>query len=87
MRTFLLRWADLSEPDWGVAVLNDSKYGWMARGRTLALSLLRSPKAPDDTADMGDHTFKYALFPHLGKQELSHYLQSKHELLPSDVIQ
>lgn len=60
------RWADLSEPDWGMAVLNDSKYGWMARAHSLALSLLRSPKAPDDLADMKDHFFKYALMPHTG---------------------
>lgn len=60
------KWADLSEYDWGLAVLNNSKYGWMARGHTLALSLLRSPKAPDDTADMHHHTFQYALLPHTG---------------------
>ncbi|KAK3887441.1 hypothetical protein Pcinc_008444 [Petrolisthes cinctipes] len=73
------KWADLSEPDWGVAVLNDSKYGWMARGSTLALSLLRSPKAPDDTADMGDHTFKYALFPHLGSPGKAGVVQRAYE--------
>lgn len=49
-----------------MAVLNDSKYGWMARGHKLTLSLLRAPKAPDDTADMKDHLFKYALMPHTG---------------------
>jgi len=46
--------------------LNDSKYGYAARGNILALSLLRSPKAPDDTCDIGSHHFKYALFPHQG---------------------
>ncbi|XP_045625976.2 alpha-mannosidase 2C1 isoform X2 [Procambarus clarkii] len=60
------KWADLSEPDWGMALLNDSKYGWMARGHQLSLSLLRSPKAPDDTADMRHHTFQYAILPHTG---------------------
>ena len=29
---------------------------------------LRSPKAPDDQADMGSHEFSYAVFPHSGKQ-------------------
>ncbi|KAI5304366.1 Glycoside hydrolase, 38 vacuolar alpha mannosidase [Ascosphaera atra] len=32
----------------------------------MRLSLLRSPKAPDDTADMGRHTIRYAIFPHTG---------------------
>ncbi|XP_071529830.1 alpha-mannosidase 2C1-like [Panulirus ornatus] len=60
------KWADLSEHDFGVSVLNDSKYGWTARGSTLTLSLLRSPKAPDEYCDMGSHTFRYALMPHKG---------------------
>ena len=29
---------------------------------------LRSPKAPDANADMGCHTFSYAIMPHLGKK-------------------
>ena len=60
------RWADLSEPNYGVALLNDSKYGYACHGNVLRLSLLRSPKSPDPTADMGEHRFRYALFPHEG---------------------
>lgn len=58
------RWADLSEPGFGVALLNDSKYGHACHGNVLRLSLLRAPKVPDDIADMGRHRFRYALFPH-----------------------
>jgi len=60
------RWADLSEPGLGVALLNDSKYGHAAHGNVLRLSLLRSPKHPDPEADMGRHKFRYALLPHAG---------------------
>jgi alpha-mannosidase len=60
------RWADLSEPDFGVALLNDCKYGYSTHGNLMRLSLLRSPKAPDPQADMGQHTFRYALLPHTG---------------------
>ena len=60
------RWADLSENNLGMAILNDCKYGWTAQGSTLMLSLLRSPKAPDANCDMGSHTFSYALMPHKG---------------------
>lgn len=60
------RWADLSEPDFGVALLNDSKYGYSVHGNVMRLSLLRAPKEPDPTADMGRHTFRYALLPHPG---------------------
>ena len=37
------RWADLSEPGYGVALLNDSKYGYDIAGNVIRLSLLRSP--------------------------------------------
>lgn len=60
------RWADLSEPGWGLAVLNDSKYGWSGRGSSLTLTLLKSPKAPDANCDMGHHSFAYAAMPHAG---------------------
>jgi len=60
------RWADLSESGYGVALLNDSKYGYDVRGHTLRLSLLRSPTSPDPEADQGRHRFTYSLLPHRG---------------------
>jgi alpha-mannosidase len=60
------RWADLSEHGFGVALLNDSKYGYSAFENSLRLSLLRSPTSPDPAADQGVHRFAYALLPHLG---------------------
>ena len=47
------RFADLSEPDYGVALLNDAKYGYSAHGNLLTLSLLRGPLYPDPGADEG----------------------------------
>ena len=60
------RYADLSEGDYGVALLNDCKYGHSCEGSTLSLSLLRSPKSPDPECDIGIHTFRYGIYPHLG---------------------
>ena len=59
-------WADLSEPDFGVSLLNDCKYGYAVHGNVMRLSLLRSPKYPDPEADVGRHAFRYALLPHTG---------------------
>jgi len=59
-------WADLSEYGFGVSLLSSSKYGFACHENVLRLSLLRSPKLPDEDADMGDHHFTYALFPHTG---------------------
>lgn len=58
------RFADLSEPGFGVTLLSESKYGYSTFGNVMRLSLLRSPKDPDPTADMGTHRFAYALMPH-----------------------
>lgn len=60
------KFMDLSEYNYGVAILNDSKYGASVHGNLLRLSLLRSAKAPDDRADMGSHDFSYAFYPHKG---------------------
>ena len=60
------KWADLSEPDFGVALLNDCKYGYAAHGNVLRLSLLRAPTHPDPAADRGAHKFSYAVYPHAG---------------------
>jgi alpha-mannosidase len=60
------RWADLGEPGYGVALINDCKYGHDIRGNVLRLSLLRAPGWPDPESDQGAHRFAYALFPHPG---------------------
>jgi alpha-mannosidase len=60
------RWADLGEAGYGVALLNDCKYGYDIRGSVMRLSLLRAPTHPDQTADRCAHRFTYALMPHPG---------------------
>ena len=47
----------LVEGDYGVALLNDCKYGYDVLGNVLRLTLLRAPKSPDAQADMGEHRF------------------------------
>jgi alpha-mannosidase len=61
-----MRWADLGNGKHGLSVLNQTKYGYDAVGNQLRLTLLRSPKWPDPEADMGHHSFHYALYPHAG---------------------
>ncbi|HEV2528544.1 MAG TPA: glycoside hydrolase family 38 C-terminal domain-containing protein [Thermomicrobiales bacterium] len=60
------RYADLSEADYGVALLNDGRYGHSVTGSVLSLSLLRSSMDPDMRADAGHHAFRYAILPHAG---------------------
>ena len=58
------KFADVSEGDYGAAVLNDCKYGYDVHGDTLSLSLLRSPTYPNPDADRETHLFRYAFYPH-----------------------
>ena len=60
------KWADLSEADYGVALLNDCKYGYDVEGNVLRISLVKSATMPDPQADRGHHRFTYALLPHVG---------------------
>jgi alpha-mannosidase len=60
------RWADLGDEHYGVALLNDSKYGYDIHDSVMRLTLLRAPTHPDPTADLGWHRFAYALMPHPG---------------------
>ncbi len=60
------KYMDLAESDYGVALLNDCKYGVAVRENVIDLNLLRSPAFPDETADKGIHTFTYAFLPHCG---------------------
>jgi alpha-mannosidase len=61
-----LRWADLGDGKNGFSLLNDSKYGYDAKGNVLRLTLLRSPFYPDPDADRGRQEFTYSLYPHAG---------------------
>ncbi len=58
------RYVDLSESSYGVALLNDCKYGHKVSNSAMDLCLLRSPKYPDWDADQGIQGFTYSLLPH-----------------------
>lgn len=74
------KWADLSEHGFGLALLNDCKYGYATHNNVMRLSLLRAPKAPDDECDMGKHTLRYSLLPHLGSPQESGVIEQGYAL-------
>lgn len=73
------KWADLSNNDFGISLMNKTKYGYDTKGNVMRLSLLRSPKWPDPTADRGDHTIEYSLYPHKGRVEQSQTVEKGYE--------
>lgn len=68
------QWTDLTDSScqYGVTILNDSRYGWdKPTDNTLRLSLLYSPKVEHNYAyqarqDFGHHEFTYSLIGHQG---------------------
>ncbi len=60
------KWVDLSEGNYGVALLNDCKYGHDVHDNVMRLTLIKSAIDPDPTADQGQHEFVYSLWPHEG---------------------
>jgi len=75
-----LHWADLSDTQHGLSILNDSKYGYDAKGNVLRLTLLRSPSWPDPHADEGHHEFTYSLYPHAGTWREAQTVRRGYEL-------
>ena len=89
------KWADLSEHDYGVALLNDCKYGHKIKGNVIDLDLLRSVPYPgpvlvkdedvqpgeahDGYTDQTEHSFRYALYPHQGDLVAGGVIQAGYE--------
>ena len=90
------KWVDISQGDYGVALLNDCKYGHKIKDGVLDLNLLRSAPysgsrllhpidvAPGDPnhayTDQFDHVFTYALYPHRGDLVEGGVVQAGYEL-------
>ncbi len=63
-----LKWMDLTDESeqFGLSLLNDSRYGCDVKENTMRLSLIRGATYPDPEADLGHHELAYSLYPHQG---------------------
>ncbi len=59
-----LKYTDLSEPNYGIAILNDCKYAISVYGGQMRLSLHKGGCLPDFSGDHGKHYCEYAFLPH-----------------------
>lgn len=81
------KWVDLSQNDYGVALLNDCKYGYRTIDRTIDIDLLRSQNNPGIDADKGEHDILYAIYPHAGNEAAGEVSRKAYELnVPVTVI-
>ncbi len=60
------KWADMSEGNYGVALMNDCKYGYSAIDGVLSLTLIKSGTDPNPRTDREEHYMTYSLYPHAG---------------------
>ena len=74
------KWADLSEDDYGVSLLNDCKYGYDIKDGVIRLSLLKSAVYPNKNADNEIHEFTYSLYPHAGGWRCGKTIQMAYSL-------
>lgn len=74
------RYVDLSENDYGVSLINDSKYGYDIHQNVMRLTLLKAAIYPDYMADKGEHEFTYSLYPHEGDFITGHTVQEAQQL-------
>ena len=58
------KYTDLFDTRYGVALLNDCKYGISVQGSDMRLTLHKGGCRPDPGGDVGVHDFTYALLPH-----------------------
>lgn len=73
------KYADISEDDYGVAILNDCKYGYNTEGSTMKLTLLKCGTDPNPDADREKHSFKYCIYPHAGNHKNGGVIQAGYE--------
>ncbi len=58
------KWTDLSDTRFGVAILNDCKYGISVNQNDMRLTLHKGGCRPDPRGDKGVHKFTYSLLVH-----------------------
>lgn len=60
------RFTDLSDDVYGVAILNDCKYGHNVIDNDMIMTLFRNTDNPSRFRDTGEHDFAYSILPHMG---------------------
>lgn len=74
------KWADLSEGDFGVSLLNNCKYGHDIKDGNMRLTLLKSSCDPNPDADKEVHNLTYSIYSHNGDWKEGQTSQKAYEL-------
>lgn len=74
------KYCDFAEYDYGVAMLNDCKYGHDIHNGVMRLTLLKSATYPNEIADRCVHHFTYSIAPHEGDYREAGIVQMAYDL-------
>jgi len=74
------KWSDLSEGRFGIAFLNDCKYGLSCLESDVRISLHKGGCRPDPRGDQGIHQFTYSILPHQGCFNTENVVRPAYEL-------
>ncbi|MCQ2794581.1 MAG: glycosyl hydrolase-related protein [Bacilli bacterium] len=72
------KWVDMSDGKYGIALINDSKYGYGTNDNDISLTVLKSGSYPFDGATDICPEFRFALFPHLGDYRNDEIVKESH---------
>ena len=75
-----LQWIDISDDEYGVSLLSDTKYGFDVKGNTMRITLVRTGYEPDPMPDVGEHKFTYSIYPHKGDWKKADTVRKGYEL-------
>lgn len=80
------KWADLSEDNNGISLLNDCKYGYGIKDGNLSLTLIKAGTYPNENADIGEHHFVYSIYPHAGRWQEAETIEMAYNLNVPPVV-
>lgn len=74
------KWMDLSNDGYGIALLNDCKYGCDVKDNRMRITLLKTSTFPNVKQDIGHHELTYSIFPHCGDFREGNVTKAAYEL-------
>ena len=80
------KYSDLSENQYGIAILNDCKYGISVKDSQMRLSLHKGGCRPDYKGDKGIHECTYSFYPHDGGFSADTVIKPAYELNYKPII-
>ncbi|MQL54322.1 alpha-mannosidase [Acidianus ambivalens] len=75
------KWLDLSEDNYGVTIISDTKQGSTVEFSSVGISLIKTPLYPDYESDfLEENSFKIYIYPHLGDWKKAQTFKRAYEL-------